>query len=149
MLVDNMMLVDSMDDACWFHGWCLLIPSMMLVDYMDDAFWSNGWCLCHHASSTITKRLQLSSSIFKCLQASQASSSVFKHPRASSSVFKCLQASSSAWHFYDAFMKLSWCFHDAIMTISWRFHDAFMMLMLYDAWFWWFNDVLLFWSLTD
>ena len=138
-LVDNMMLVDSMDDACWFHGWCVLITMMMPFDQMHDAY-----VIMHHqASPSITKHFQVSSSVFKQLQ---AISSIFKHPQASSSistsssissVFKhlqCLQAS-------QAFMMLSWCFYDAFMTLSW--------LMLYDAWFWWFNDVLRFCRLTD
>ena len=33
----------NMYDACWSHGWCLLIPCMMLVDHMDDACWSHEW----------------------------------------------------------------------------------------------------------
>ena len=46
----------NMYDACWSHGWCLLIPCMMLVDHMDDA------------SSSIFKHLQASSSVFKGLR---------------------------------------------------------------------------------
>ena len=46
-----------MYDACWSHGWCLLIPCMMLVDHMDDA------------SSSIFKHLQVSSSVFKLYDA--------------------------------------------------------------------------------
>ena len=48
----------NMYDACWSHGWCLLIPCMMLVDHMDDAY------------SNIFKHLQAFLSFFKHLQVS-------------------------------------------------------------------------------
>ena len=72
------MLVDSMDDACWFQVWCLLITWMMHFDQMHDTY-----VIMHH---------QASLSIFKCLQ---VSSSIFKRLRASSCVSMRLQASSS------------------------------------------------------
>ena len=62
------MLVDQMD-ACWFHGWCVLIPWIMHVDSMDDASWSNAFiCL---VSIIVIMRHEALASIFEYIKRNQ------------------------------------------------------------------------------
>ena len=48
-----MMHVDSMDYACWFHGWCFLIKCFYLFSKHH----------CHHVTWSISKHLWASSSV--------------------------------------------------------------------------------------
>ena len=62
------MLVDQMD-ACWFHGWCVLIPWIMHVDSMDDASWSNAFiCL---VSIIVIMQHEALASIFEYIKRNQ------------------------------------------------------------------------------